>query len=104
MSKGTQAWFAEFGQLLDCCVKQARKYKGSQTLEAFEIFFSLLRRIDEGTDDLLFFADEGGSWQVGVDWTKVLPAWLACLSRVAGPEEYARRRCRSHRCIYWIRA
>lgn len=91
MSKDTQAWFAEFEQLLDGCVKQARKDKGSQTLEAFEIVFSLLRRIDEGTDDLLFFADEGGSWQVGVDWTKVLPAWFACLSRAVGPEEYARR-------------
>jgi hypothetical protein len=28
---------------------------------------------------------------VGVDWAKVLPAWFACLSRTAEPDEYARR-------------
>jgi hypothetical protein len=91
VSKGPLAWIAEFERLLDCCVEQARKDKKAETLEAFEICFSLLRRIDEGTDDILFFANEGGSWQVGVDWTKVLQAWFACLSPTAGPEEYARR-------------
>jgi len=42
-------------------------------------------------DDVIFFADEGGSWQVGVDWEKVLPAWMKVLSATAGPEEYAQR-------------
>ena len=63
----------------------------SERSSAFEICFCLLRRTDKCTDDFLFFADEGGSWQVGVDWTKVLPAWFECLSPVAGPEEYASR-------------
>jgi hypothetical protein len=52
--------------------------------------FNLLRRIDEGRDDILFFADEGGSWQVGIDWEKVFPAWFRCLSRTASPDEYGR--------------
>ena len=40
---------------------------------------------------MIFFADEGGSWQVGVQWAKVLPAWFACLARTADPDLYARR-------------
>jgi hypothetical protein len=31
--------------------------------QAFEIIFSLLSKLDEGTDDILFFADEGASWE-----------------------------------------
>jgi endo-1,4-beta-D-glucanase Y len=38
-----------------------------------------------------FFADEAGSWQVGVDWSKVLPSWFRVLSATAGAEEYAER-------------
>jgi hypothetical protein len=34
--------------------------------------------------DVIFFADEGGSWQVGVDWERVLPPWF-------GAERAARR-------------
>jgi hypothetical protein len=47
--------------------------------------------IDEGNDDVIFFADEGGSWQVGVDWDRVLPPWFKVLSATAAPEEYAER-------------
>ena len=38
-----------------------------------DILFGLLNHIDKGNDSVVFFADEGGSWQVGVDWAKVLP-------------------------------
>ena len=58
---------------------------------AIETIFGLLRHIDEGSDDVIFFADEGGSWQVGVDWRKVLPAWFVCLSAMTDSTEYARR-------------
>ena len=53
--------------------------------------FGLLDPIDKGNDDVIFFADEGGSWQVGVDWPKVLPAWFKVLSATAEPTEYAER-------------
>ena len=59
--------------------------------DALERIFGLLRHIDEGHDDVIFFADEGGSWQVGVNWAKVFPRWFACLSATAVPEEYARK-------------
>jgi hypothetical protein len=54
-----------------------------------DIFFGLLEHIDECLDDVIFFADEGGSWQVGIDWEKVLPVWFKVLSASAEPQEYA---------------
>ena len=91
MSGGTRAWSAECGRILDLCVKASGKGKPDETCDAFEIIFALLEHIDECLDDIIFFADEGGSWQVGVDWPKVLPAWFACLAAGTEPDEYARR-------------
>jgi hypothetical protein len=71
-------------------VAQSKKEDPATVCQAFEIIFSLLGKIDECTDDILFFADEGGSWQVGVDRENVLPAWFRVLSATAGPSEYAR--------------
>jgi len=56
-----------------------------------DILFGLLSHIDQGHDDVIFFADEGGSWQVGVDWPKLLPVWFKVLSATAEPKEYAER-------------
>ena len=91
MSGGTRAWIAECERLLGYCVAATAKGKPDETYEAFETLFVLLQHIDKGMDDVVFFADEGGSWQVGVDWQKVLLAWFACLSAVAEPDDYARR-------------
>jgi len=49
----------------------------------------LIFDIDECNDDVIFFADEGGSWQIGVDWDRVLPPWFRVLSATATPKEYA---------------
>jgi hypothetical protein len=88
-STGTRAFIAECRRQLERCVAQANKGEVAETREAFDIIFALLRYIDEGHDDIVFFADEGGSWQVGVDWRKVFPAWFGCLSRSAEPEDFA---------------
>jgi len=90
-SGGTLAWIADCLRLLERCLAQSKKEDPKTVCQAFEIVFSLLSKIDEGNDDILFFADEGGSWQVGVDWEKVLPAWFRVLSATAGPSEYAQR-------------
>jgi hypothetical protein len=66
-------------------------HRGEEVRDALERIFGLLRHIDEGHDDVVFFADEGGSWQVGVDWAKVFPCWFACLAATAAPDEYARQ-------------
>jgi hypothetical protein len=90
-SAGTLGWIAECLRLLDRCVTQARKAEPADVCRAFDIIFGLLDRIDEGRVDILFFADEAGAWQVGVDWEKVLPSWFKVLSATAGPQEYGER-------------
>jgi len=64
-STGTRAFIAECNRLLDRCVTQASKGDAAEIREAIEIILGVLRYIDECHDDVIFFADEGGSWQVG---------------------------------------
>ena len=90
-SAGTSAWIAEYRRFLDRCVINAKKGNPAEVREAMDILFGLLDRIDEGGDDVIFFADEGGSWQVGVDWARVLPTWFKALSATAEPEDFAKR-------------
>jgi len=88
-SRGTDEFIAEFDCLVAKCVREAEAEPCQAVTQAFEVLFSVLRAIDEGNDDVLFFADEGGSWSVGVDWRKVLPAYFLCLAQTASAEEYA---------------
>ncbi len=90
-STGTRAFIADCNRFLDRCVAQAPKGDAAEIREAIELILGVLRYVDACHDDVIFFADEGGAWQVGVDWAKVLPAWFACLSRTTEPDEYARR-------------
>ena len=90
-SAGTSAWIAEYLRLLDRCVVNAKKSNPAEVREAMDVLFGLLNHIDKGQDDVIFFADEGGSWQVGVDWARVLPVWFKVLSATAEPVEYAER-------------
>jgi hypothetical protein len=90
-SAGTSSWIAEFRRLLDRCVINANKINPAEVRQAMDILFGLLNHMDQGHDDIIFFADEGGSWQVGVDWPKVLPVWFKVLSATAEPEEFAER-------------
>jgi hypothetical protein len=50
----------------------------------------LLREIDDDSDSIVFFADEGGAWQVGVDWREALPPYFRCLAENTSGEEFAR--------------
>jgi hypothetical protein len=86
-SRATGRFIAECNRLLGRCVKASSGRRPAETREAFERILALLERIDEGNDDV-FFADEQGSWQVGVEWDVVLPAWFTCLAQVAAPEEF----------------
>jgi hypothetical protein len=90
-SAGTSAWIAEFRRLLDRCVINAKQCNPAEIRQALDVLFGLLEHIDKCLDDVIFFADEGGSWQVGVDWPKVLPVWFKVLSATAEPDEYAQR-------------
>jgi hypothetical protein len=90
-SSGTLAWMADCRRLLDRCIAEAKKGRSRTTVEFFEIIFELLDRIDAGNDDIVFFADEGGSWALGIAWEKVLPVWFRVLSAETTPEEYAQK-------------
>lgn len=88
-SRGTDAFVAEFDRLLRQCSRAVGAGQHNAAREAFEFLFGLLRRIDEAHDDVVFFADEAGSWQVGVNWRNVLPAYFRCLAETASAEEFA---------------
>ena len=90
-SLGTLTWIADFRRLLFRCVEQAKKRNMAGVRLAFDILFELLDRFDDGDDRMVFFADEGGSWMVGIDWKQVLPAWFRVLAATADPADYARR-------------
>jgi hypothetical protein len=90
-STGTSAWIAEYLRLLDRCVINQKKSDPVEVRQAMDVLFGLLSHIDEGRADVIFFADEGGSWQVGVNWAEVLPVWFKALSATAEPDDYAKR-------------
>jgi hypothetical protein len=89
-SEGTEEWIAECKALLEDVLRLSSAGDAAEAREAFELIFALLRRLNEGEDDIIFFADEAGSWQVGVDWSRVLPAYFRSLAATAPAEEYAR--------------
>ncbi len=87
-SRGTRRFITDCNRLLARSVESSGS-RPSDACAAFDLIFDLLRRIDEGNDDV-FFADEAGSWQVAVAWETVLPAWFACLAKSASPEQFGR--------------
>ena len=87
----TLSWIADCRRLLDRCAKQTSRRNAAEVCQAFEIVFGLLDHIDECHDDVVSFADEGGSCQMGFDWENVLPVWFNALSATVEPAEYARR-------------
>lgn len=87
--KGTKDFMAVLHRLVGRCIRASAKGRRAPVREAFELLFELLRRIDEAPDDVIFFADEAGSWQLGVDWRAALPAYFRCVADTASPEEFA---------------
>ncbi len=88
-SRGTMNWIAQYNRLMKRCQKESSKGEPEEIRQAFERLFNLLDEIDECRDDIIFFADEAGAWQVGVEWDEVLPCYFKVLARVAQPVEYA---------------
>jgi hypothetical protein len=88
-SKGTDAFMAEFDRLLAKCIRESETGPQPLVLQAFELLFALLRHIDACHDDVIFFANEGGSWQIGVNWRAALPAYFQCLAETASTEQFA---------------
>jgi hypothetical protein len=89
-SLGTQRWIAECERLFERCVSEATRTPPADIREALGMLMGLLRAVDEANDDIVFWADEGGSSEVGVAWRKVLPVWFQALAATLPPEQYAR--------------
>ncbi|MDM5182134.1 hypothetical protein PO883_33730 [Massilia sp. DJPM01] len=89
-SEGTDAFIAEFHRLLHECIRASDQEVPSGVSESFEFLFGLLSHIDEGNDDVLFFADDGSSLNVGVNWRTALPTYFKCLAETSSPERFAR--------------
>lgn len=90
MSRGTDAFTAEFDRLLRRCMRAVETGPEPETRRAFEVLFGLLRHIDEAHDDVIFLADDVGASQVGVNWRIALPAYFRCLAQTTAAEEFAR--------------
>ncbi len=90
-SEGTNRWIAECCRLLGLLVESSEEDPTPEVAEAFDSIFDLLRQINRGDDTIVFFADEGGAWQVGVEWESVIPAWSQCLASFENPETCAKR-------------
>jgi hypothetical protein len=88
-SRGTETFIAEHSRLLDACMKAERAGDIDTAREGLGLLIDLMRQIDRGEVNIVFFADEAGSWQVGVDWAKVLPAWFRSLSPATDPYDWA---------------
>jgi hypothetical protein len=88
LSKGTQAFVAEFDRLARRCVRATKTEPRAAVRQAFELLFDLLGKIDQCEDEILFFADEGGSWVIGVNWRAVLPAYFRCVAETVDAAEY----------------
>lgn len=89
MSRGTATWFAECTRLIDRCVTAAESADDGEASKALALIFDLLRQIDDCEKEILFFADDGGTWELDIDWASVLQAWSLSLARSASPPEFA---------------
>ena len=78
-SEATEEWIAECEQLIEDVLRFSGDGDPGEAREAFAIVFALLRRVAHS-----------GSRHVNVDWPKVLPAYVRCLSATSSPDETAR--------------
>jgi len=90
-SEGTELWISKCNQLFDKCVELSAQGHHAEVHSAMDLLFELLTQLDTDSDKIIFFADEAGSWQVGINDEKVLPVYFTSLAAVAEPEEYAAR-------------
>jgi len=77
--------------LLDRCVAEAETLEPGEVCSAYELLFDLLREIDRCERDIVFWADEGGTWNFMIPWTRVLLPYFRSLTKVMSPPERERR-------------
>lgn len=88
-SRGTERFIAEHTRLVEVCLKAEQRGELDTAAQGLRLLIGLLREIDRGQHEIVFFADESASWQVGVEWARVLPAWFRSLSPALDPYPWA---------------
>ena len=88
-SRGTETFIAEHSRLVEACLRAEQAGEFEVAAEGLELLINLMREIDRCERDIVFFADEAGSWQVSVLWERVLPAWFRSLSPGIAAYEWA---------------
>lgn len=82
---------ARLALLFDRCVEESATGDPADVCASYELILDLLQEIDKFEKDIVFFADEGGVWQFGISWRRVLPPYFHSLAKTVEPQEYARR-------------
>lgn len=91
-SPKTEEFGAKLTLLLDLCVAEAEDADPKEVCGAYEMLLGLLQEIDRfDRDDIVFWADEPGTWQLGIDWARVIPPYLRCLAKVLPPKEFGEK-------------
>ena len=88
-SRGTETFIAEHSRLTEACLRAEQDGELEVVAEGLGLLIDLMREIDRCERDVVFFADEAGSWQVDVRWDRVLPAWFRSMSPTTEAYEWA---------------
>jgi hypothetical protein len=88
-STSVDHFIADFDRLLARVLSSVETESAADVRELIELLIAPLRRLDEGRDDVLFFGDEGGSWQIGVNWDELFTIYFRVLAETATPDEFA---------------
>jgi len=87
----TQEFEARLNLMFDRLIAEAKLTTATDICAAYELILALLRAIDKFDRDIVFFADEGGTWQFSIDWKRVLPPYFRCLAEIHDWQEFERR-------------
>lgn len=90
VSEKTEAYLAEMERLFSRGIRETENGAYKHAREAYENLFALIQRVGACREDLVFFVDGGGLWEYGLDWRRILPAYVHCLAETASPDEFAR--------------
>ncbi|MBJ7900226.1 MAG: hypothetical protein GC158_09965 [Cyanobacteria bacterium RI_101] len=84
----TEEWFEKLGELLEASAQLTRQKEHQAAVDSFKILYELIAKMENGDD--IIFADAFGSWMIPGQERDFLDAYIASLSEVKTPEEYAR--------------
>lgn len=84
----TLEWLATCRRLFQRCAA-LESGPNAETLQAYDLLFELLEELDDG--ELVSWDDEGGSYELSLTWTEILPPYFACLSPTLSASDYTTR-------------